>query len=737
MTVRELAILFWAISLLAAPAFGAEETAPAKAKSDEYKMTNMSEPGAARITKLPDETVVGRPTEAVAAPAPEAVPAESVGEYGVSEVNFLKLPTNPVETPASVQVLTPELMADQDSFRLKDALRNVAGVAPQLTEAYGQEYETMSVRGFTQRLFRSGLRTYGTDTVDLATVERVEVIKGPDSVTFGDNEPGGIINVVTKGASLTPQRFKVQASGGSYDDYRASVDMGGALSNDYGLAYRFNFSYINKDSFRNYVDKESYAFAPAFLWQIGETTTLDLRTSYKHEERMLDPGVVFDANNHPVAALDTFLGEPDADGLTLDDSLIDLTLTHEFSSWLSLRSHLVHHDFENDMEAVRLTGKVDAANRIARYYDASDIRIKETSLNTDLLFNFEGENYSNHLVLGNELRHRSKNWHQMRDSTTLGKISIIDPVYTLDESKLKIVDGGDDDYELDCFSLYAQDTLALLDDKLHLMFGGRFDDVESRDISTSNVKNKGESDATTGQVGVLYKLLPNLYPYLTYSTSFNPPSSSNVDVNGNYLEPETGEQIEAGFKSPFFNEKLVITNSLYQIDKENVSIGDPDNPGYKLNGGELRSRGYEFTAQGQITANWSVYASYAYTDTEVVKSDSLPEGSRFRGIPLNSGSLWVVHTQREGALSGLRLGAGLFAADSQLGDNAGSFELPGYATVDLMAGYKRELAENRVFTTQLNLHNVLDREYYESSSSSTAVMPGAPLTATLTVGFEF
>ena len=209
-----------------------------------------------------------------------------------------------------------------------------------------------------------------------------------------------------------------------------------------------------------------------------------------------------------------------------------------------------------------------------------------------------------------------------------------------------------------------------------------------------------------------------------------------MDVNGNYLDPETGIQYEAGFKAPFWDDKFTVTFSVYNIKKEDIAIADPNNAGFRINGGKMRSRGFELTAQGDLHPNWNIYASYAYTDTKVLDSDVLPEGSRFQGIPLHSGSLWLVYTQHEGCLAGLKLGGGIFAMGERLGDDNGTYNLSDYLTVDLMAGYKKAVSEKVTLSAQLNVQNLFDKEYYESGSGY-SLMPGTPRTILFSLGCEF
>ena len=508
--------LLWAIFmsvLLLGPATADETT-----KKEEVKKEEQENPTQNEAKELTDETTKKEEVKKEKqekqenAPKNEAEELEELTVKGKKEespylpqdtTTFLKVPTKITETPASIQIITPELVNDQNAFRLQDALRNVAGVSPLKNESKGQEYESASIRGFSQRLYRGGFRTLGTNTIDMTTVERVEVIKGPDAITYGAAEPGGIINVITKGAKLTPFKTKITGQVGSYDDYRAAVDTNCAFEDK---ALRLNLSYVDKKSFRDYVEQESYSIAPAFFWQIGENTSLDFRVSYKHENRMLDPGVYLDANHNYVASIDTFLGDPDTDGLDIDDSFYDLTFYHSFLPWLSMRTHAVYHHLSIDIEAIRIRGNPDANNMITQYYDASDILIEEYGISHDFIFTFDNEYFFNTLVLGIERRHISKNWHSKRDMATLGKVSIINPVYDFDYSALTITDNGKDDDDQDCLAFYLQNTLKLFDDKLHIMFGGRLDKVDARYVSTAKVKTKGDADGKSWQAGVLYEL---------------------------------------------------------------------------------------------------------------------------------------------------------------------------------------------------------------------------------------
>ncbi|MHC5721032.1 MAG: TonB-dependent siderophore receptor, partial [Nostoc sp.] len=106
-------------------------------------------------------------------------------------------------------------------------------------------------------------------------MERVEVLKGPASVLFGQVQPGGIINLVTK-QPLSEPYYAAEFTAGSYDFYRPTLDFSGPLNSDKTLLYRLNVAYQNSGSFRDFVDTERIFIAPSLTWKIGTNTKLNI-----------------------------------------------------------------------------------------------------------------------------------------------------------------------------------------------------------------------------------------------------------------------------------------------------------------------------------------------------------------------------------------------------------------------------------------------------------------------------
>ena len=244
----------------------------------------------------------------------------------------------------------------------------------------------------------------------------------------------------------------------------------------------------------------------------------------------------------------------------------------------------------------------------------------------------------------------------------------------------------------------------------------------------SNGKEYNQYDlGFNGRAGLMYDLTEWMSPYVNVCRSFNPNTAgSNLTYDGQPLDPTTGVQYEGGLKFTLLEKRLQMTTAAYQVTKDNVAIADPDHTGFNLNGGTLRSEGFDVDLLGQITPELQVVGSYGYTDTRVVESSSLPIGASFINVPLNSGSLWLKYTLHDGPLNGFGGGIGCFAAEESAGDGKNSFDLPGYTRWDSGVWYTCMLKGGCQLKVQVNVLNVFDKTYYESSSSAAQVEPGCP-----------
>lgn len=228
-----------------------------------------------------------------------------------------------------------------------------------------------------------------------------------------------------------------------------------------------------------------------------------------------------------------------------------------------------------------------------------------------------------------------------------------------------------------------------------------------------------------------------------WSQSFG--ANNGVSATGELLQPETGEQWETGLKTELFDKALSATLASYHLTKASTLTADlstPD-PNDSAAVGEIRSLSIELDVLGAITDDLSVIGSYAHTYAEITKDNFGLEGNRDSNVPFHSGSAFLTYAFKKfDALRGLSLGFGVFAVGGREGDDDNTFMLPGYARLDAFVAYRRQVGPTQV-TAQLNIRNITDKEYFESTDPFSnvnprlSIFPGAPLTAIGTLRVEF
>lgn len=632
----------------------------------------------------------------------------------------------PIErTPVAVQVVPDKVIEDQGVVELRDTYRNASGVQIDFTGGNVSGTEIAIIRGFPVfNLYRNGFAVGGNAPVDLANIERVEVLKGPASTLYGFGEPGGLVNLVTR-RPLDRPSFSAEQQIGSHGFYRTILDATGPVTADRRLLYRATAAYTDAQTFREHAEFDRVFLAPSFSWRPTDRTTLDIELSYSKENYPFDHGLAFGPDGEPATPIKRFLGEPTRRS-EREEWFAGYFLTHEPSPAVTLRHAFAFHRNDNQLDAFRHFDETNADFTVERSWDGSNPISTEFKAITDALLKFNlGPSY-HELLLGLDLRWdprglNSQDGPRQEDDDSL-RISILDPEYGAEVVPNTRSDFASDDRRA---GLYLQDQLSVFDDRLHLLAGGRYDWVRVSS-SFNDVSSTQTDDALTGRVGALFELTDWLSPYVNVSQSFSPTSGNASDGD---LDPETGLMCEAGLKSAFLDGRLSTTLAAFQVTKDDVAIEDPDEPGFTINGGKLRSRGIELDLVGEPYPGWRMIANYAYTDTEVLRSDVLPEGERFRNVPTHSGGFWGVREFAEGSpLNGLGLGAGLFFASSKRGNDAGTFDLDAWQRIDLAAWYRLDLPVGPPLRAQLNVNNLLDQDYYESSSGTASVFPGEPLT---------
>lgn len=686
-----------------------------------------------------------------------------------SSTTATKTDTPIFDTPASIQVVPKAVMDDQNTTRLKDALENVSGVRAQPSLGFGNGF---LVRGFrTDRVYRNGLaansRLFGSE-FDTANLESVEVLKGPAAVLFGRSEPGGLINITTK-KPLDVPFYSLEQQFGSYDLYRTEWDATGPLNNDKSLLYRFTGSYQNNNSFRDLISNDRVTVSPSITWKLSDATDFTLNVEGLDQDYQADFGIpVIGSKPAPISIRNSF-GDPNDPIDHISKVHLGTEFNHKFNqNWAIHNRFLMSRTdtettFLNPAPAFGTALRADNRTLDRNIFSQTD-NAESYTTNLDLTGKFQLGFSKHETLLGFDYTetytsYKTKGlWETPNPDLA---IDIYNPKASYGVSPSLIADTLTfNDISLfkdQWYGAYFQDHITLWD-KLHIMGGGRYDwaevgrgrgqnlDEASNTLDNSNPTKIRKDEGFSPRVGILYQPWNWLGVYGNWTTSFG--ANNGVTAEGAAIAPEIGEQFEAGFKTALFDDRLSTTLAYYHLTKNNLMTADLSTPDLfdNIAIGEARSQGIEFDMTGRITNNLSVIGSYAYTDARVTKNNDGFVGDKLTNVPEHSGSLWMKYDfNGYQALDGLSIGIGGVAADTREGNYSyyGSpFQLPGYVRADTYAAYKFYVNKTKV-TAQINIRNLLDKRYYESTdpdsnvSPQNGVYPGTPLMAVGSVKVEF
>lgn len=647
------------------------------------------------------------------------------------DVTRLDIPLR--DLPRSVQIVPDEVIEDQAATRIRDALRNVSGVVQD--GGFAGTADQFNIRGFfSGDIFRDGFRD-PSNIVETSNIERIEVLKGPASILFGNIEPGGAINIVTE-QPLSFPFYAAELEIGSFGFVRPTIDLSGPITDDAALRYRLNAAYEYSDGFRDFdQNSERYFVAPVLALDIGENTDLTLDFSYLDDERPFDRGFVAIGRDIVDIPVRRFLGEPN-DFRETEELTAGYRLNHEFSDDWEIRSAfrvVTVDDIDFRAEPLALD---EATGLLSRNFRSNDDVEESYTLQNEVQGQFTTGPIDHRLIFGVDLSRQTSGGTQRRLPPDLTPdIDVFDPEYDQipipDFDDLTVVVRNNLN-RTDSLGIYLQDLLEITDD-FKLLLGGRVDFVEQESRNRlSNTTSGQDVDAFSPTVGLLYQPIEQLSLYANFARSFQPNFGTQVD--GSFIAPERGTQFEIGARGEFLDGGLTAGLALYRVVKDNVATTDPDNPDFTIPAGEQRSQGVELDVIGRILPGWNVIASYAYIDAEITEEVfGLTEGSRISNVPEHNASLWTTYEIQNGNLQGLGFGAGLFYVGERAGNFFDTFDLPSYLRTDAAVFYERDH-----WRAAVNIQNLFDIDYFIANNfGRVAIEPGAPLTVIGSVSVEF
>lgn len=621
--------------------------------------------------------------------------------------------------PFNVNVVSRDSFEDRGATELSEALETVPGV--RLASTSSGRAEAFLVRGFADYSYvidgfpLSPTAGRADAFLDLANVERVEVLKGPASALYGRGQPGGVINVVTR-KPTDEFRFDASVQAGSDDFYRTEGTVSGPLNESGTLTGRATLAGQTYGGFQEgpISDADRQFSSMALRWAPDGLTRIDLSVDHTQQDTPFHRGLVTSPDDDINLPAERFLAESWS---RADAHVTRTTLGAEriVNDWLTLRADVRYDDATVEDSGIDSRDLQADGRTLERRY--TDRREDNDNLDVRLeaLAEFDTGGLGHELLLGSEYVHSELDFISRRN--TVKEIDIFEPVYGAAKLPAEFNEAFVTTSET--ASLYAQDLIAL-SSQWHLLAGLRYDTLSQRqNAREGDNPPKIDDSAWTGRLGVVYQPVEPLSLYASVAESFTP--QTGVTRDNDAFEPEEGVQYEVGAKWAM-NERLSLTASVFEITKEKVATDDPFNPGFSILTGEQRSRGAELQLVGEPLDGWQLSAGGAYIDARVTESNDGLEDNRLNGVPYWSASLWSTYTLPRGPAAGLELGAGAFYTGTREGDIDNSYRVDGYTRFDAMAAYP--LTEH--IEVALNVENITDEEYIRAPVQRGENYAGAP-----------
>ena len=689
-----------------------------------------------------------------------------------------KIALKNMEVPQAITTVTKELIADKGVTRLGDVVKNVSGVTQT------SFYNNYAIRGVTQQAsYRESRLMNGMVTSHIffsqpmmMNVERVEVIKGPASMTFSSTDAGGSINIITK-KPLKTDRKEVSLSVGSYQTVVGALDFTGPLNKSKTLLYRLNLGYENGKSFRDLQFKKAYMIAPTIAYVPNEKTNISFEFVMSNNSNRLDRGQpIFKANPGDRPALTSTpityaIGAINDINKTLDLNFMG-NLTHKFTDNLSINMAYMKHIWNEDLTELRTDnnfGKdphgVIQRDKVQLRYVQRNSNFFTDNFNAYLNYDWKlGENFKNKSVLGYDLvmfevGHGGTN--TVRDYTgdkNAGTLTPRIPHWDLTkEGQYRVMYPGFYQPQAkrmqETTPMYFSTNSAYFMNQMELWNRLIFNIGLRQEWYTDKNFYKRKNEEIVKQnkflvrAGLMYKATKNINAYASYIEGFQMQTDAYLgydgfrrDMNtGQYVreafKPKTTRMYEFGAKTEWLEGKLHASIAYYDIKQNNILTYDDTVYNGAVDelmteGGTERNKGLEIDVMGRILPNWLVNAGYAYNDSKV--TDQKRGTYRKDNAPKHTFNLWTRFDVKEGFFKNLGVGAGLNYSAEKISWQEPDLVLPDYTIVDAAVYYKIKDMQ-----LSFNINNIFNKTYWLGAFNYPRLFPGTPRNVMFTVRYTF
>lgn len=654
----------------------------------------------------------------------EGVGGEATGplEGYVAETTAtgLKTPGDIADIPQSVSVVTRRQIEDRGVERIDEALNYSAGV---FSQPFGTDPRFVSpiLRGFTAannvflNSFRFG-RNFGALSFEPFGLERLEVLRGPASVLYGNAAPGGIVNLVQK-RPYFEDGGQASLAFGSYDRVEGALDVNKAV--DETLALRLTTLGRIADAQQDTLSDDRFYVAPALTWTPDARTSVTLLAQVQRDEAGSPMGLplsgTLNPNPYGEVSEEVYLGEP---GFDSSDSLfaaVGYEARHEFAPGWEVRQNAQYLWLDFDYRNLYFSSLAADDRTVNRGASVQTEDYAQLGVDTQLAGELSTGPLEHELLFGVDYRRI----HDDRSSTfdfSVAPIDLFNPVYgapiVIDAPFTSLTDAA-----LSQVGLYAQDQIRF--DRLLVSLGLRHD---WSDIDYDAGGSDQDDRAFTWRAGASYEAPLGLHPYASWSTSFDP--QIGTTTAGDAFEPSEGEQFEIGVKWRPRDYESFVTLSAFDLTRTNVSNTTATDVGGVITPitdqtGEIQVRGIELEAVASLARGLSLAGSYTWTDAEITEGadtvvggvvTATTTGNEPANVPEHMAKLWVDYAfAPAGALGGFSVGGGVRYLGERYGNDANTIEVPSATLFDAAIRYRIDRT-----VLSLNVNNIADERHIAS-----------------------
>ncbi|HEX4879529.1 MAG TPA: TonB-dependent siderophore receptor [Limnobacter sp.] len=666
----------------------------------------------------------------------EITPSTPVEGYKAStSFSANKTGTPLAETQQAVTVITREQMRDQGVTTVQDALRYSAGVSSD-TYGYDNRGDWAFVRGTSYVQFQDGLKNlfgfYNNIRPEPFLLERIEVIKGPSSVLYGQGGFGGLVNLVTKRPQRETAR-EIEVQLGEYGRAQLGIDLTGSINDDGTLMARLIGVHRESNSQVDFVPDDRSLIAPSLTWAPNSDTNL---TIYAIQQRDLSGssvgffpivGTRFESPNGRIPN-NTFISEPGFDKYLAQQTSYGAEFNQRLNDTFSFSQKIRQSDSSvsyNSAYALFPRPRLNADGRTINRTIIAQLNLADTLVSdTQLTAKWSSPRWEHTSILGVDYQRAVQGGARDRRDGVVGAIDVFNPSYgNFTAPTLADIPGTVQRQT----GVYGQHQFKY--DKRWLGTVGVRRDLAKSDTDGSTASDYDQSQ-NSYRFSLGYITNAGAMPYFSYSESFLPVAGLNS--NGLPFQPQTADQVEAGIKYETPDGKSLFTASVFEITETNRrSSSTQGGVTTTTQLGEAQSKGLELEANHQWSPSVDMVASYSYISAKVTKDQGGSEGKRLASVPKQLLSVWGRQKFEWMGTTGWQWGAGLRFVDESW-DGADNVRTPSVTLLDAMLSYTAG-----DWRYAVNATNLANREYVSTCLARGDCFYGTARNVLFTANYRF